>query len=199
MRRRPALWPQRVGKPPPPSPPPSRSRWRVWRWAAPSLCAICVRSTARSGRARVRRRWSFCSAPARHAGAPACAHRVGRRGEPRDVGRESGAGRGRRGGHACVRRGGCRCGWLDRRGAGRCAGRPRAHAPGDRGHAPCAGGRARASPLRGAQDQGEGDVPETDLRRLAADERPAEIARMLSGDATETSLAHAREMLAAVR
>ena len=47
--------------------------------------------------------------------------------------------------------------------------------------------------------KGEGDVPETDLRRLAADERPAEIARMLSGDATETSLAHAREMLAAVR
>ena len=40
-------------------------------------------------------------------------------------------------------------------------------------------------------------MPETDLRELSADERPAEIARMLSGDATETSLAHAREMLEA--
>lgn len=45
--------------------------------------------------------------------------------------------------------------------------------------------------------EGEGGMPETDLRRLAADERPAEIARMLSGDATEASLAHAREMLEA--
>ena len=43
--------------------------------------------------------------------------------------------------------------------------------------------------------EGEGGMPETDLRKLADDERPAEIARMLSGDATETSLAHAREML----
>ena len=34
---------------------------------------------------------------------------------------------------------------------------------------------------------------------LSADERPAEIARMLSGDATEASLAHAREMLGAVK
>lgn len=41
----------------------------------------------------------------------------------------------------------------------------------------------------------DGSMPETDLRKLPADERPAEIARMLSGDATETSLAHAREML----
>ena len=41
----------------------------------------------------------------------------------------------------------------------------------------------------------EGSMPETDLRQLAEDERPAEIARMLSGDATETSLAHARELL----
>ncbi len=47
--------------------------------------------------------------------------------------------------------------------------------------------------------EGEGGMPETDLRRLCADERPAEIARMLSGDATETSLAHAREMLEAVK
>ena len=39
-------------------------------------------------------------------------------------------------------------------------------------------------------------MPETDLRQLPESERPAEIARMLSGDATETSLAHAREMLA---
>ena len=38
-------------------------------------------------------------------------------------------------------------------------------------------------------------MPETSLQRLSADERPAEIARMLSGDATEASLAHAREML----
>ena len=37
------------------------------------------------------------------------------------------------------------------------------------------------------------------LRQLSADERPAEIARMLSGDATEASLAHAREMLGAVK
>ena len=41
----------------------------------------------------------------------------------------------------------------------------------------------------------EDTMPETDLRPLAESERPAEIARMLSGDATETSLAHAREML----
>lgn len=47
--------------------------------------------------------------------------------------------------------------------------------------------------------EGEGGMPETDLRKLADDERPAEIARMLSGDATETSLAHAREMLAAAQ
>ncbi|HIS40956.1 MAG TPA: DNA repair protein RecN [Candidatus Aphodovivens avistercoris] len=45
--------------------------------------------------------------------------------------------------------------------------------------------------------EGEGGMPETDLRLLLDDERPAEIARMLSGDATEASLAHAREMLAA--
>ena len=41
----------------------------------------------------------------------------------------------------------------------------------------------------------EGAMPETDLRQLDSAERPAEIARMLSGDATETSLAHARELL----
>lgn len=47
--------------------------------------------------------------------------------------------------------------------------------------------------------KGADGMPETDLRKLADDERPAEIARMLSGDATETSLAHAREMLAAAQ
>ena len=45
--------------------------------------------------------------------------------------------------------------------------------------------------------EGVDGMPETDLRELSADERPAEIARMLSGGATETSLAHAREMLEA--
>ncbi|MDO4403723.1 MAG: DNA repair protein RecN [Atopobiaceae bacterium] len=40
-----------------------------------------------------------------------------------------------------------------------------------------------------------GDVPETTLEPLVDDERVAEIARMLSGDTSETSLAHAREML----
>ena len=45
----------------------------------------------------------------------------------------------------------------------------------------------------------EGAAPETELRRLSAEERPAEIARMLSGEVTEASLAHARELLAAAR
>ena len=47
--------------------------------------------------------------------------------------------------------------------------------------------------------EAEDGMPETDLHCLADDERPAEIARMLSGDATETSLAHAREMLEQVQ
>lgn len=47
--------------------------------------------------------------------------------------------------------------------------------------------------------EGADGMPETDLRKLADDERPDEIARMLSGDATETSLAHAREMLEAAQ
>ena len=47
--------------------------------------------------------------------------------------------------------------------------------------------------------EGADGMPETDLRRLADDERPAEVARMLSGDATEASLAHAREMIEAVQ
>ena len=41
--------------------------------------------------------------------------------------------------------------------------------------------------------------PETQLSLLEWDERPTEIARMLSGDATEASLAHAREMLKAAK
>ena len=39
------------------------------------------------------------------------------------------------------------------------------------------------------------DVPETRLVHVAGDERVAEIARLLSGDATEESLAHARQLL----
>ena len=38
--------------------------------------------------------------------------------------------------------------------------------------------------------------PETTLREISGEERVAEIARMLSGDASEISLAHARELLA---
>ena len=38
-------------------------------------------------------------------------------------------------------------------------------------------------------------IPETKLRALSSDDRPAEIARMLSGEVTDASLAHAREML----
>jgi DNA repair protein RecN (Recombination protein N) len=40
------------------------------------------------------------------------------------------------------------------------------------------------------------DVPETTIREISGEERVCEIARMLSGDETEASLAHAREMLA---
>lgn len=46
---------------------------------------------------------------------------------------------------------------------------------------------------------GASGMPETELRRLSAQDRPAEIARMLSGDATDASLAHAREMIDAVQ
>ncbi len=42
-----------------------------------------------------------------------------------------------------------------------------------------------------------GDLPETVIGEVAGDARVREIARMLSGDATEASLAHAREMLGA--
>ena len=40
-----------------------------------------------------------------------------------------------------------------------------------------------------------GDTPETILTPVKGDERVAEVARLLSGTATETSLAHARELL----
>lgn len=43
----------------------------------------------------------------------------------------------------------------------------------------------------------EGDCPETHLQAVEGAEREREVARMLSGDATEASLAHAREMLGA--
>lgn len=44
-----------------------------------------------------------------------------------------------------------------------------------------------------------GDLPETKLVRIDGDDRVREIARMLSGDASEASLAHAREMIEEVR
>lgn len=40
-----------------------------------------------------------------------------------------------------------------------------------------------------------GDVPETTIHEITGEERVREIARMLSGDESEASLAHAREML----
>ncbi len=42
----------------------------------------------------------------------------------------------------------------------------------------------------------EGDIPETSLVELDEEGRVAEVARMLSGDTSDASLAHAREMLA---
>lgn len=42
-----------------------------------------------------------------------------------------------------------------------------------------------------------GDVPESTIRPIKGDERVTEVARMLSGDESEASLAHAREMLVA--
>lgn len=44
-----------------------------------------------------------------------------------------------------------------------------------------------------------GAVPETTIREISGDERVREVARMLSGDETEASLAHAREMLEGAR
>ena len=57
---------------------------------------------------------------------------------------------------------------------------------------------ARAA-LHNLGEKSDGDAPETALREVAGAEREAELARMLSGDATEASLAHARELLAAAR
>lgn len=45
----------------------------------------------------------------------------------------------------------------------------------------------------------EEDVPETTLRQIEGEERVREIARMLSGDESEASLAHAKEMLEGAR
>ena len=44
-----------------------------------------------------------------------------------------------------------------------------------------------------------GDVPQTHLDEVIGEARTAEIARMLSGDQSEASLAHARQMLAEAR
>lgn len=41
----------------------------------------------------------------------------------------------------------------------------------------------------------EGSLPETELFELSGQQRVCEVARMLSGDASEASLAHAREMM----
>lgn len=41
----------------------------------------------------------------------------------------------------------------------------------------------------------DSDIPETRLNKVAAEERVREVARMLSGDTGEASIAHAREML----
>lgn len=45
----------------------------------------------------------------------------------------------------------------------------------------------------------QGDVPESSLRQIRGQERVAEIARMLSGDESQASMAHAREMLQAAQ
>lgn len=47
-----------------------------------------------------------------------------------------------------------------------------------------------------AKVTGDDGRPETTLREISGEERVAEIARMLSGDASDISLAHARELLA---
>ena len=44
-----------------------------------------------------------------------------------------------------------------------------------------------------------GDVPQTHLDEAAGDARIAEIARMLSGDQSAASLAHAKQMLEEAR
>ena len=45
----------------------------------------------------------------------------------------------------------------------------------------------------------QGDAPETTLRLIKGDERVREVARMLSGDTGEASLAHARELLSGAK
>ena len=44
-----------------------------------------------------------------------------------------------------------------------------------------------------------GDVPQTHLDEVTGEARTAEIARMLSGDQSEASLAHAKQMLEEAR
>ena len=44
-------------------------------------------------------------------------------------------------------------------------------------------------------DKGADGIPETQLSLIEDDDRVSEIARMLSGDVSDTSKAHAREML----
>ena len=41
----------------------------------------------------------------------------------------------------------------------------------------------------------EGDIPETTLSEVTGEDRVREIARILSGDVSEVSCAHARQML----
>ena len=47
--------------------------------------------------------------------------------------------------------------------------------------------------------EGGDGLPETELSSLDGEDRAIEVARMLSGDAGEASLAHAHEMMAAAR
>jgi DNA repair protein RecN (Recombination protein N) len=44
-----------------------------------------------------------------------------------------------------------------------------------------------------------GDLPETTIEPIEGEARVSEVARMLSGDQTQASLEHAREMLAGAR
>ena len=48
-------------------------------------------------------------------------------------------------------------------------------------------------------ENGENATPLTVIQKIDGDERVGEIARMLSGDSSEASLAHAREMLVAAQ
>ena len=130
-------------------------------------------------------------------GAPAAAHRVGRRGQPRDAGAQGGA---RRGGllrDARLRRGRRRRG---RRHGGRArerAGPTRPDAPGRRGHAPRAGGGWRPSGTTSSRStRVRAACPRPCSRRSRARSGVAEVARMLSGDTGAASRDLAREMLA---